>query len=218
MRRTLAFFSGHLFHHARFYAAAALGLAVYGVMVLLHSRVAASAAGDTFFAAYLAAALFVLLRSTRTHMQERAQTEDEGIMIVVVIALLVMAINIVGVFVALNQHTRPDTLSLIVVLAPAPLGWFVLHTLSAFHYANLHYFNAGEGNAGTALAFPGEKEPDLWDFVYFSLVIGMTAQVSDVQVQTTAMRRAVTGHAVISFFFNTVLIAMAVNAAVANAG
>jgi uncharacterized membrane protein len=58
----------------------------------------------------------------------------------------------------------------------------------------------------------------LWDFIYFSLVIGMTAQVSDVQVRTTAMRRAVTGHSVVSFFFNTVLIAMAVNAAVASAG
>ena len=98
----------------------------------------------------------------------------------------------------------------------APLGWFVLHTVMAFHYADLHYFDDPETTADDTRTwiFPA-RPPCAWDFLYFSFVIGMTCQVSDVQVKTTVMRRAVPGHGVVSFFFNTVFIAMAVNAAVA---
>jgi uncharacterized membrane protein len=88
----------------------------------------------------------------------------------------------------------------------------------AFHYASLHYFDDPEVETDEGdLKFPGDSEPGVWDFLYFSFVVGMTAQVSDVAVTTTPMRRAVIMHGVISFFFNTVLIAMAVNAAVAMA-
>ena len=65
------------------------------------------------------------------------------------------------------------------------------------------------------LDFPGQGDPGAWDFLYYSFVVGMTAQVSDVQVTTTVMRRATLLHGVVSFFFNTVFIAMAVNAGVA---
>lgn len=207
----------HLRHHGRFYAAAAIGLAVYAAMVLANGPMPASAAGDAFFVAYLVASARLLLDSAKADPRVCADTEDEGILIVVAIALLAVAFNVVGIFIVLNQHQKPDPASLALALAAAPLGWFMLHTISAFHYANLHYFDAGGGQAGKALEFPGTKEPQLWDFVYFSFVVGMTAQVSDVQVRTVRMRRAVIGHSVVSFLFNTVLIAMAVNAAVANA-
>ena len=93
-----------------------------------------------------------------------------------------------------------------------------LHTVMAFHYASLHYFDDPEVEGDERdLAFPGGGDPGVWDFLYFSFVVGMTAQVSDVGVTTTAMRRAVMLHGMLSFFFNTVLIAMAVNAAVAMA-
>jgi uncharacterized membrane protein len=209
--------NGHLRHHGRCYAAAVLGAAVYAAMNLAHVSVAAAAAGDTFFAVYLAASAWLLHNSTKADVKSRAEMEDEGIMIVIVIALAAVTFNVAGIFVVLNQEHRPDLLSLMVVLAAAALGWCMLHTISAFHYANLYYFASAKETSEQPLEFPGTEEPDLWDFFYFSFVIGMTAQVSDVQVRTTAMRRAVTGHSVVSFFFNTVLIAMAVNAAVASA-
>ena len=81
----------------------------------------------------------------------------------------------------------------------------------AFHYADIHYF----GDAEPDLEFPGGGDPGPWDFLYFSFVIGMTAQVSDVQVKTAVMRRSVLWHGIVSFFLNTVFIAMAVNAGVA---
>jgi uncharacterized membrane protein len=204
---------GHLYHHARFYLAVAVGVAVYLAVWSWHGSVPLAASGDAFFLVYLAISGAVLLRHTPDDLKRRAAREDEGILIVVAITLAVIGLNIVSVFTALNHAGRLDTLSMILVLAAAPLGWFTLHTISAFHYANLHYFDPpGRESAGRALDFPGTKTPDLWDFLYFSIVIGMTAQVSDVQVRTTGMRRAVTGHSIVSFFFNTVLIALVVNA------
>jgi uncharacterized membrane protein len=212
MERRLKLAHRHLYHHGRFYAAIALGLAVYAGMRLLEAPQPAAAAGDAFFLAYLAAGARLLRHSTTEDLKRRAAQEDEGILIVVAIALLIIAFNIAGIFVALDLQQRPGPLSLFLLLAAAPLGWFMLHTISAFHYANLYYFDpSGGDSAGRVLSFPGRKDPDLWDFFYFSFVIGMTFQVSDVQIRTTGMRRAVLAHSIVSFFFATVLIALVVN-------
>jgi uncharacterized membrane protein len=203
----------HFYHHGRFYLAIAIGAAVYVAMSAIQGPAPVAAAGDAFFLAYLAASFGILLRHTADDLKRRAARQDEGILIVVAITLVVIGFNLIGIFAALNKETQLDWFSTTLILAAAPLGWFVLHMISAFHYANLHYFDPG-GNEkpGEALEFPGTKAPNLWDFLYFSLVIGMTAQVSDVLVRTTGMRRAVTGHSIVSFFFNTVLIALVVNA------
>jgi uncharacterized membrane protein len=159
-----------------------------------------------------------LLDQTPKDLRIRAKHEDEGIVVVVLITLATMAFFAVAVFLALNADTRANTLDLALAAIGVPMGWCVLHTVMAFHYASLHYFDDPEckGDEGD-LEFPGGGDPGVWDFLYFSFVIGMTAQVSDVQVTTMPMRRAVMLHGMLSFFFNTVLIAMAVNAAVAMA-
>ena len=64
----------------------------------------------------------------------------------------------------------------------APLGWFMLHTMMAFHYAYLFYSEPPGKEGGGGLVFPDTKEPGAADFLYYSFVVGMTAQVSDVQV------------------------------------
>jgi uncharacterized membrane protein len=78
----------------------------------------------------------------------------------------------------------------------------------AMHYAHVFYEQPEGG-----LIFPGEGEPDYWDFLYYSIVIGMTCQVSDVQVATPELRRLTQVHGVLSFFFNTVILALAVGVA-----
>jgi uncharacterized membrane protein len=212
--RALRIGRGHLYHHGRFYGAALFGAAVYAACRALHGSIPLAAAADGFFLAYLAAALWHLMRSTPADLKRRAAREDEGILLVVALTLGIIAVNLIMIFTALNGG-EIGALWLTLLLAAAPLGWFVLHTISAFHYANLHYFEPpGDGEAGRALAFPGTKTPDLWDFLYFSFVIGMTAQVSDVQIREGSLRRAVLGHSVVSFFFNTVLIALVINAVV----
>ena len=86
-----------------------------------------------------------------------------------------------------------------------------IHTMFALHYAHEFYAEKRYENGG--LAFPGKAAPDYWDFLYFSLVIGMTSQVSDVGVTAKEIRRTVMAHGVVSFFFNATLVALVVNIA-----
>ena len=107
---------------------------------------------------------------------------------------------------------------LVLSIASAPLAWAVLHVIAAFHYGHRYYADLDPGPAvldARGLKFPDTEEPVVWDFLYYSFVIGMTAQVSDVQVTSLTMRKLTLVHGVISFFLNTVLIALAVNVAVA---
>ena len=92
------------------------------------------------------------------------------------------------------------------------LSWAFIHTIFALHYA--HEFYDEDAPRGGGMAFPGgEEEPDYWDFVYFSFVIGMTAQVSDVGITSKQIRRTVTAHGIVSFLFNAALLALTVNLA-----
>ena len=208
----------HLRHHLRFYGAALIGLAFYLLAPPLPELIRPIAAGDLFFVAYLAAMAVMTLRLGGGALRARAAREDEGIALVVLIVLTVITFCCVAVVAVLNQRQAPSTFSLVLAVAAAPLGWLTLHTVAAFHYANLFYAPAGPhkpgGHAG-GLQFPGTERPNIWDFLYYAFVVGMTAQVSDVQVMTTKVRRATLGHSVVSFFFNTAIIAMAVNAVVA---
>jgi uncharacterized membrane protein len=92
------------------------------------------------------------------------------------------------------------------------MSWLFIHTILTFHYAHEYY--AEDRNRQAGLDFPGDRAPDYWDFVYFSFVIGMTSQVSDVQVRSKAMRRTVTLHGLASFIFNVTLLALAASIAV----
>jgi uncharacterized membrane protein len=209
-----SFARAYIYHHSRFYAAALLGVVVFFLCRHLSPPVRIAAAGDTFFMTYLIATTWLVVRLDEEGLKKRAAVEDEGALIVFLIALGIIALCVFGIFTLLNQKQSAGAAAFVLSVASAPLGWFTLHVLSAFHYANLHYFSTPERKGG-GLKFPGQGEPGAVDFLYFSFVVGMTAQVSDVQVLTTPMRRATLVHSIVSFFFNTVLIAMAVNAVVA---
>ena len=108
-------------------------------------------------------------------------------------------------------------LSLVAVIA----SWLLMHTVFGLRYAHIYYGDpdgpGGPRQHAGGLIFPGDRLPDYMDFAYFSFVIGMTAQTSGVQISAPAMRRPVLAHSITSFFFNTVLVAVAVNAAVGGA-
>ena len=148
-------------------------------------------------------------------MRRRASVADEGIPLIVLLALAAVVLSLAAIFALLAGEGRPDPWDLPLAIASVPLGWLTLHTIAAFHYAHLYYATEGEDvrDAG-GLDFPGTREPGAWDFFYFSFVIGMTAQVSDVTVHAAGMRRLVLGHSIVAFFYNTVLLALAVNVAV----
>jgi uncharacterized membrane protein len=87
-------------------------------------------------------------------------------------------------------------------------AWGVLHTSYALHYAYLYY--RSEESAG-GLVFPGEQSPDQLDFAYFAFTIGTIFAVSDVDVTDRAIRRAVLGHQILSFFYNATILTLAIN-------
>lgn len=207
-----------LTRHVRFYGALIAGVAAWLAAGRFGFGPATLVGGDVFYLVFLMLCV-PLLGQTPAALSRRARREDEGIVVVVIVTLVTMGFFVVAVFTAMNQKNGGSEMAALVLAAiGVPLGWCVLHTIMAFHYAGLHYFDDPDvAGRQKDLKFPGGGDPGVWDFLYFSFVVGMTAQVSDVGVTTTAMRRAVMPHGIVSFFFNTVFIALAVNAAVAMA-
>jgi uncharacterized membrane protein len=209
------FARSHLTHHWRFYACFAFGAAVYLLCGMLPPPVRILAGGDAFFASYIALLGFIAARITPDELDRKAEVEDEGIALVVLVALVLTGFCVFAIITLLHQKTAVDPSAIVLAVMGAPLGWFTLHAMMAFHYAYLFYSEPAKKKGGSGLLFPDTKEPGAADFFYYSFVIGMTAQVSDVQVASTRIRRTTLAHSIVSFFFNTCLIAMAVNAIVA---
>ena len=93
------------------------------------------------------------------------------------------------------------------------MSWGLVHTTFSIRYAHLYYGNSSSKDVkGHGLDFPGDVDPDFIDFAYFSFVIGMTFQVSDVEISSRRIRRLTLVHSLISFIFNTVIVALTINA------
>jgi uncharacterized membrane protein len=204
----------HTRHHGRFYLALLLGIAAWAAGLRLVPSVRLALAGDVFFGSYLAGTAWFALSHSPAQLRRRAAVADEGIAVIVLLVGLAVGFSIAAILMLLEQHHQPNPLLVAATLAGVPLGWLTVHTIAGFHYARLYYVDAdarpGQQDRG-GIEFPQTPEPAMWDFLYFAFTIGMTAQVSDTAVTSTLMRRTVLAHAVASFFFNTVLVAMAVN-------
>jgi uncharacterized membrane protein len=115
-----------------------------------------------------------------------------------------------------SEHGYDRTISIALSVATIFLSWMLIHTVFALFYAH-EFHSEGKGRTGGGhgggLDFPDDSTPDYLDFLYFSFVVGTTAQTSDVAVTSSAMRRVVMLHGILSFFFNTAVIALAVNLA-----
>jgi uncharacterized membrane protein len=151
-------------------------------------------------------------------IRERAQRLDAGSFAILLLASAAAVATMAAIgSVMATVHSLPrDQVPAHIAVAALTIvpTWIFLHVVYAVHYAHEYYydFRVEEGVPG-GLIFPSAEKPDYWDFLYFSLVIGMTAQVSDVQVSSQEMRRIVLGHSVLSYFFNTVILALGVNIA-----
>jgi uncharacterized membrane protein len=215
--RVLARGHGHIRHHARFYASALTGFLLWLAMGKWAPPFRLVAAGDAFFAVYLVLTIPFFFRATPEHMRRRASFEDEGIVVIVLITVIAVVLSFYSIFAILNRPGTSDALHFALSIAGVPLGWLSFHTVAASHYSHLYYAPVKSREAkpkdASGLQFPKTDQPSAVDFLYYSFVVGMTAQVSDVQVLTARMRRVTLIHGVASFFFNTVILALAVNVA-----
>ena len=203
----------HFKRHLRFYASAGVGVIVWAVAGRLDLPLHIALAGNTFFGCYLLSMVGMARGATPSDMRKRAESKDEGIILIVFITLGAIALSLGSIFMLLNAPEKSGALHLLLSVISVPLGWTTLHTIMAFHYAHLFYARHASDpkiDAG-GLSFPQSQEPGSWDFLYYSFVVGMTAQVSDVQVVGTEMRRVTLAHGVVAFFFNAVILALAVN-------
>jgi uncharacterized membrane protein len=161
---------------------------------------------------YLVLAFQAMANSDIARIRRRAAMLDED-QLAFLILTAGAALASLGAIVAElgTKETAHAPAHLALAIVTIALSWGFTHTIFALHYAH-EYYRQNRYEDG-CLAFPGKEQPDYWDFVYFSLVIGMTSQVSDVAVTAKAVRRIVTVHGVISFFFNATLLALTVNIA-----
>jgi uncharacterized membrane protein len=208
----------NLFAGGRLVLSSAAGAALFLLLpdtMRLSMRLAAGwVAGVALFLA-LTAVVFVDASSER--VRQRARLLDPRRWVILAIVVVAAGISLVALSLSLQKSPQETAAALALRLVFTGLtvaaSWTLTHTMFALHYAHHYYGDGpapGEDDRG-GLAFPGAAEPDYWDFLYFSFVVGMTCQVSDVQVTSPAMRRVTLIHGVLAFFFNTVILALAVN-------
>lgn len=197
----------------RLFIAAAIGLACIAVLPA-HWRWATRllVGWDVGVGLYLALVYYLIAATDVGHISRHAKIHDEGRIAILVLTTGAALASFAAIIAELGAaHGAERTwLQLALATATIVLSWFFTHTIFALHYAH-EYYDEDESRSG--LNFPGNDKPDYWDFVYFSFVIGMTSQVSDVAVAAKPIRRTVNAHGIVSFFFNAALLALTVNIA-----
>lgn len=196
----------------RLVIAAVFGVAV-GLLAPAHSLVPRLLLGwDCGIALHLVLVAIMMAQADKEGLQRRANREDAGAMLVLGFFALAALASLVAIGAELrNLKAEGGPMALgsgILVGATILLSWLFAHTLFGLHYAHDYY--AGDDDR-RGLKFPGRTAPDYWDFLYFSFNLGAAAQTSDVQIEAPRMRRFVLAHTVLSFLFNTAILALAIN-------
>jgi uncharacterized membrane protein len=167
---------------------------------------------DIGVALYLITTCTMFWRADVGRLRNRAREQDEGEFVILLLSLGATVASFAAIVIELGGAKQSGHVAIAALLCASTilLSWSFVHTIFSLHYAHEYYGERRDGKIG-GLDFPGSEEPDYWDFLYFSLVIGMTSQVSDVQVTSKIIRRAVSVHGVLSFFFNLTVLALTVN-------
>jgi uncharacterized membrane protein len=166
---------------------------------------------DVFATSYLVLAYIMMFRCDLGHIRRNAVLQDDGRFLILLVTALGAFASIAAIVFELGESHRSGP-HLALATVTIALSWATVHTTFGLHYAHDYYRGAKPGG----LQFPSgdaHDHADYWDFVYFSFVIGMTAQVSDVGITDKTIRRTATAHGIISFVFNTALLALMVNIA-----
>jgi uncharacterized membrane protein len=201
----------------RLFASGALGVVMTAALAVLTDWRPATrvlVGWDIGIALYLGLAFSLMARADVHRIRQNAARQDEGQFAMLVLTVAAALASLAAIFAELGTSGDGgggrQPMNLVLATLTIMLSWAFIHTIFALHYAHEFY----DESAGRGMAFPGgDEEPDYWDFVYFSFVIGMTSQVSDVGVTSKVIRRTVAAHGVVSFVFNAALLALTVNIA-----
>ncbi|MES2415765.1 MAG: DUF1345 domain-containing protein [Pseudomonadota bacterium] len=165
---------------------------------------------------YLVLAWWLCMEFDSKRTRERAQAQDEP-SAVLLLMMVLATLACVAAITMLMQQARDMSglergLHVGLAVVAMVLSWLFIQTVFAFHYAHRYYFEEKQQEPdGAGLEFPGGLDPDYFDFLYYSHVVGMTSQVSDVQVTSREMRRLTLVHSVLAFAFNMLIVALSIN-------
>jgi len=168
---------------------------------------------DVGLGLYLVTTLFGIAHFDLKRVQTFAAEQDEGAIAVLVLTVCAALASLVAVVIFLGgakQGDGPKAIYFALAVGTIFLSWCAIHTVFALHYAH-EFYGSAHGRKHGGLRFPDDPQPDYWDFMYFSFVIGMTFQVSDVQVTSKGLRHLVVVHGIVSFLFSVAILALAVN-------
>ena len=171
---------------------------------------------DVFALSFLIMAWIVLFTRSTIQMRELAKKEDNSRLVVsvLIIAAVFGSMIMVLLLILSKDNATSHFFPLVVAVLGVLLSWIMLHTIFTFHYAMMYYDDdtTNPNQHAEGLEFPGgETKPDYMDFAYFSFVIGMTFQVSDIEITCRNIRRKVLVHGLLSFAINTIVVALAIN-------
>lgn len=178
----------------------------------------AIAGWDSFCALYIGLTLAVIAREGPAEIRARAAQQDEGqaVILALVLAACTVSLAVVGFELSQAQHDHGFERAVRVAAAVVTLAgsWLVMQMIFALHYAHEFYaHDPTTGNDAGGLQFPGGKAPDYWDFLHFSIVIGVASQTADIAFTGKTLRRLGTAHSLIAFVFNTLILALSINLA-----
>ncbi len=191
--------------------------ALVGVAVPVQSLLLRAVSGwDAAALSLIGVGWWTILRSTSTQTHARAASEDPGRAGLGLIALTSSIVSLVAAAFVLERAKKlvPNAPEIAVVIAIIAVvsAWFVTHTVYTFRYAHLYYSNDDpDGEPDGGLEFPGAEAPGDRDFAYFAFVLGMTFQVSDVEITSPRLRWAALWHGIVSFWYNAAILALTLN-------
>lgn len=199
--------------HARLVISTAVGVAVTLALTTTDSRLPTKllVGWDVGVGLYLLLIYWQVSGAPVNHIRRRAAIQDEGAAALLILVPAAAIASLAAVVAELgNTQSVNAWANLAIGMGTILLSWLFMHVSFALHYAHEYYGEGSDDQIG-GLKFPGLQGPDYWDFLYFSFVIAMTSQVSDVAITSKVIRRVANLHGVVSFFFNISVLALTVN-------
>ena len=174
------------------------------------------AAWCAFALSYIITSWLVMFSRSIEEIKKLAQKDDGSgafVVIFTIVASFAAMVTVLMLVMASKTEDKNEVLRVVMCFSSVMLSWFLVHTIFTFHYAHLYYDTAKDNKSvlHEGLDFPSDEDPDYLDIAYFSFVVGMTFQVSDVEVTNKKMRRLVLLHGLIAFVLNTFVVALTIN-------
>ncbi|MHB1179600.1 MAG: DUF1345 domain-containing protein [Daejeonella sp.] len=207
--------------HHKLYISAGIALIIF---MLTYGRFSSSVHFMVTWLAYALSSLILawitILTSHPAEVKHEAHAQDSSRTLVFLFAVAAAFASLFAILILLQGSEESSRQGLayqiIIPFACVMSSWWLVHTVFTLRYAHFYYCDMdndkkGENMKPGGLIFPDEKEPDYLDFTYFAFVVGMTFQVSDIQITSRRIRRLAWMHGVLSFAFNTVIVALTIN-------